>query len=177
MVLVADEIIVWVIGGGGAERPVANAAGAFAMSVDSITGGEAAAVLRSRAQGIRSIVAMGADGSRASAPVTITTSAPLRTAPSTSLAANPTTVNGDVTVWGAGFMPDEFVSITILSAVDGIDKILIGGPANDSGAFILEASIAVGDDERALAAGVFTILALGDRGSEATAPLLILSDK
>ena len=173
LVLVVDNIISGQVGGGSVEQPVANAAGAFAVSVDAIgTSG-----LSGAPGAIRSIVAIGADGSRASAPVMITESVPLRTSPSTSLAANPTGINGDITVWGAGFGANEFVTITILSAVEGIDKILAGGPANDSGAFSLEGTIAVGDDEIPLAAGVFTLLAVGDQGSEATAPLLILSNK
>ncbi len=177
--LVVDDIISWTVGSRDAEQPIANAAGAFSASYNSIigSGGGERDVITSRAPGIRSIVAMGEDGSKASAPVVITTSAPLMTAPSSSLASNPTFVNGDVTVWGAGFMPNEFVTITVLSAVDGIDKLLVGGPTNDSGAFTLEASLAVGDDETPLAAGVFTIIAVGDLGSEATAPLLVLSDK
>ncbi|MCH7787230.1 MAG: collagen-like protein [Chloroflexi bacterium] len=183
LLLVVDAINNWVVGGSFDDRPVANASGAFAMSLDSIRGSISGSTIGSKAPGIRSIVAMGDDGSRASAPVRITEATPSRTAPSTSLSANPTTVNGDVTVWGAGFMPDEFVSITILSAVDGIDKLLTGGPANESGAFVFPAtedtviSLAVGDDETPIAAGVYTIIALGDQGSEATAPLLILSDK
>ena len=73
LVLVIDDIVRYVIGGRTAEQPTANAAGAFAVSFESIRGegrGERGAL--ERAPGIRTIRAEGEDGSRASAPVMIT---------------------------------------------------------------------------------------------------------
>lgn len=176
--LVVDDIISWTVGSRDSEQPVANSAGAFEASFDSIIGGGGGerGVITSRAPGIRSIVAMGEDGSKASAPVMITTSAPITTALSTSLVASPTTIDGDVTIWGAGFKPNEAVLITIVSASDGLDRSLIGGTANDSGAF--EIIFVKTDDSPPFAKeGVLTLFAVGGQGSEATAPLLIRADK
>ena len=73
LVLVIDDIVRYVIGGRTAEQPLANAAGAFAVSFDSIRGeGRGARGALERAPGIRTIRAEGEDGSRASAPVMIT---------------------------------------------------------------------------------------------------------
>ena len=70
LVLVVDDIVSFVIGGRTAEQPTANAAGAFAVSFESISGeGRGARGALERAPGIRTIRAEGEDGSRASAPV------------------------------------------------------------------------------------------------------------
>ena len=148
LVLVIDNIVSYVVGGRTAEQPTANGAGAFAVSFDSIRGegrGERGAL--ERAPGVRTIRAEGADGSRASAPVTITsTNAPV-TSVSSSLRAVAETVlvppkgeeeldededpvtNLDVviTITGAGFMPGEAVTLTIINMTPGADKILVGG--------------------------------------------------
>ncbi len=74
LVLVIDDIVSFVIGGRTAEQPTANAAGAFAVSFESISGEGRGArgALEERAPGIRTIRAEGEDGSRASARVMIT---------------------------------------------------------------------------------------------------------
>ena len=55
---------------------------------------------------------------------------------------------------------------------DGDDRILVGGEANAFGAFQFELTI-VGD----MPVGVFTLKAIGDKGSEASAPLVVTGDK
>ena len=71
LVLRIDEVVQYVIGGRTARQPTANAAGAFHVTFDSTrVDGERAAL--ERAPGVRSILAVGDDGSRASFPVLIT---------------------------------------------------------------------------------------------------------
>ena len=203
LVLVIDNIVSYVVGGRTAEQPTANAAGAFAVSFDSIKGegrGERGAL--ERAPGIRTLRAEGEDGSRASSPVMITSADAPVASVSTSLRAAAETVlippkgeeelkededpvtNLDVvfTITGAGFMPGEAVTLTIINMTPGADKILIGGAANDSGAFQLTTTMSGAADEpdtpwEALAMpiepGVYTLLAEGGSGSEATDALVV----
>ncbi len=203
LVLVIDNIVSYVVGGRTAEQPTANGAGAFAVSFDSIRGegrGERGAL--ERAPGVRTIRAEGEDGSRASAPVTITsTNAPV-TSVSSSLRAVAETVlvppkgeeelgededpvtNLDVviTITGAGFMPGEAVTLTIINMTPGADKILVGGAANDSGAFQLATTLSGATDEpdtpweelsMPIEPGVYTIIAEGGGGSESSDALVV----
>ena len=79
-----------------------------------------------------------------------------------------------ITATGAGFIPGEAVTVTIVSLADGADKILVGGAANDSGAFSLSATLAGptptggSDPAMPIAPGVYTVLAEGANGSGAT---------
>ncbi len=180
LALVIDNIVSYVVGGRTAEQPTANAVGAFAVSFDSIRGGgggERGAL--ERAPGVRSILAVGEDGSRASFPVMITSAPTLSVA--SSLAATADTALNDetggldttITAFGAGFAPGEAVTITIVSLVEGADKILIGITANDSGEFEVSSTLAGAapaegaDPEMPIAPGFYTILAEGNRGSAA----------
>ena len=186
--LVIDNIVSYVVGGRTAEQPTANAAGAFSASFDSIKGGgggERGAL--ARAPGIRTIRAFGADGSKASLPVTITSGpAPMTSVASSLVASADTVINGEnnaldttVSAAGAGFIPGEAVTVTILSLVDGADKILVGGTVNDSGAFMVSSTLAGAapdegaDPEMAIAPGVYTVLAEGASGSVATGALTV----
>ena len=168
LVLVIDDIVSFVIGGRTAEQPTANAAGAFAVSFESISGeGRGARGALERAPGIRTIRAEGEDGSRASAPVMITNANAPVTSVSTSLSVTAETVlvppkgeedlaedeepmtnlNVVITTTGAGFTPGEAVTLTIRNMTPGADKILVGGAANDSGAFQLATTLSGGTDE------------------------------
>ena len=185
--LVIDNIVSYVVGGRTAEQPVANAAGAFSVSYDSIKGGgggERGAL--GRAPGVRSILAVGEDGSRASFPVMITSANAPSTSVSSSLTATADTILNEggaldttITAVGAGFMPGEAVTVTIVSLVAGADKILVGGTANDSGAFMVESTLAGAapadgaDPEMAIGVGVYTVLAEGGGGSQATGALVV----
>ena len=185
--LVIDNIVSYVVGGRTAEQPTANAAGAFSVSFDSIKGGgggERGAL--ARAPGVRTIRAFGADGSKASLPVTITSGpAPITSVSSSLVATADTVVNESgaldttVTAAGAGFIAGEAVTVTILSLVEGADKILVGGTVNDSGAFLVESTLAGAapadgaDPEMAIEVGVYTVLAEGASGSVATGVLKV----
>ena len=125
---------------------------------------------------------MGQDGSRASAPVYITSAnAPVTSVLSSLTATAETTYNMwednlEVTIIGAGagFIPGEAVVVTILSLVNGADKPIVGTTANYSGAFIAQVTLygptpAEGADyEMPITPGVYTLLADGDSGSLAT---------
>ena len=73
--------------------------------------------------------------------------------------------------WGAGCVPGERVSTSAVAASAGGDAILIGADVNDSGAFAVVAS------NNPLGVGIFTLRAVGDMGSTATAPLVIVEEK
>ena len=80
----------------------------------------------------------------------------------TSLAASPTESGGTSSIYGAGFVPGEVVSITAGGRIIG------GGEANSDGAFSTDAKVTL--DE-----GLYSARAIGSKGSEAIATLLIAS--
>ena len=141
----------------------ANAAGSFSASFAGIGG--------STTRGIRAIAAIGADGSVASVPVMIVATSSPDPSPSSSLLVAEVATGDATTIWGAGFIAGESVSVTALSAgVGGTDIILVGGEANDSGALMLSVTIS-------LDPGIYTAQALGNEGSQATAPLVVVETK
>ena len=167
----ADEAVLLtvgekIIGGGAGAQGQANAGGAFYI--------EFASMGVSVDAGPNSVRAEGGAGSAATIPVMVIDTAPDTTSPSSSLASTPISPGQDTTVYGAGFLPGEFVSVVII----GADKnsVVGGGEANSSGAFsfagrapISAAGVPV------FGMGVYTLKAQGDMGSEATAPLLIIA--
>ena len=185
--LVIDNIVSYVVGGRTAEQPVANAAGAFAVSFDSIRDGVSVgrSYLDYRAPGIRTIRAAGEYGSRASFPVMITSAdAPTPSVASSLVATADTVLNDEtggldttITALGAGFTPNEPVTVTILGLVDGADKILVGITATDSGEFEVSSTLygaapaEDADPEMPIEPGVYTVLAEGASGTFATAAL------
>ena len=88
-------------------------------------------------------------------------------------------VDEPLNIVGSGFLPGEAVTVTIVSLVDGADKVLPTGAANDYGAFKVKSTLhgaapADGaDPEMPIAPGVYTVLAEGDAGSEATGALVV----
>jgi hypothetical protein len=69
----------------------------------------------------------------------------------------------------AGFNAGEFVAVVAVAAAgDGKDFVVTGGPTNGSGSAQFTATIS-------LDAGVYTLKAIGDSGSEATGPLVVTS--
>jgi len=146
----------------------ANGAGAFTLDLDSA--GQQEGVV-TKAQGIRTIVAIGADGSTASEPVSIVRFVIGDPSPGTSLVVSSVVTGGSVTVLGAGFLPDEGVAISILGALpDGGDKVIVGDNANEFGAFMFEATVS-------LDPGTYTLIARGGLGSVSTAPLSVTEEK
>ena len=167
----ADEAVLLtvgekIIGGGAGAQGQANAGGAFYI--------EFASMGVSVDAGPNSVRAEGGAGSAATIPVMVIDTAPDTTSPSSSLASTPISPGQDTTVYGAGFLPGEFVSVVII----GADKnsVVGGGEANSSGAFSFAGRAPISaDGVPVFGMGVYTLKAQGDMGSEATAPLLIIA--
>jgi hypothetical protein len=120
---------------------------------------------------VRTFLAHGADGSRASTAVTVVGAPQPETAVDTSLLAAATVVGEPISVWGAGFAPEEVVSLIAVGAAEGGGNRIFGGvTSNGSGAFSVDAA-------NPLAEGVYTLRAAGNMGSTATAPLVIVAEK
>ena len=167
----ADEAVLLtvgekIIGGGAGAQGQANAGGAFYINFGSMGVSVDAGPTTVRAEG-------GA-GSAATIPVMVIDTAPDMTSPSSSLASTPISPGQDTTVYGAGFLPGEFVSVSIIGADK--DSVVGGGEANASGAFMLTGRAPISaDGVPVFGLGVYTLMAQGDMGSEATAPLLIIA--
>lgn len=162
--LKVDENLSIIAGGARGAQVQANEAGAFSISFDEIGGAPAS---QARAIGERTFLAHGSDGSRASVPVTVASAPELMTSVDTSLLASATPPGEPITIWGAGFMPDEVVSLIAVGAAEGGGNRIFGGEtANASGAFTVDAA-------NPLEEGVYTLRAVGNMGSTATAPLVI----
>ena len=136
----------------------ANAAGAFRVGLDELGAGDASGVI--------TLLAEGADGSLASAPVRVVSSPVNVTAVDSSLSVSATREGTDFTVLGAGFMSGEAVTISVVGVAGGSDRILVGANANESGAFMADAP-------NPLEVGVYTLRAVGSKGSSATTALMI----
>lgn len=167
LLLVVDQNLQIILGGARGAQLSANEAGAFAMEFDQIGG---AAKSLARAPGMRTLMASGLDGSRASTPVRIVNNAVPDMALDASLAASATVVGETIQVWGAGFNAGEAVTIVAVGVSAGGDRILSGAISNDSGAFAV-------DSANPLGVGVYTMKAIGNQGSTATAPLVIVEEK
>ena len=92
--------------------------------------------------------------------------------PPTYLVADATTAGGSTSIYGAGFKANGQVAVTALAAKGGLDKFLIGGKANASGAVSLTVGIADDWPE-----GVYTLIAEGEGGGKAAAALKITATK
>jgi len=158
LTLEIDKLNRRVIGGGVGSQISANNGGAFAAEFDHGIGG------RPTSSGVRTLLATGSDGSLASIPVTILDAAVMEASPSTSLIVGSVVTGGNATIWGAGFMGGETISISAGGSV------LAGGSANSSGAFEMEMAVD-------LEPGIYTAKAVGDMGSVATAPLAVVASK
>ena len=167
----ADEAVLLkvgekIIGGGAGAQGQANAGGAFYINFGSMGVSVDA--------GPNTVRAEGGAGSAATIPVMVIDTAPDMTSPSSSLASTPISPGQDTTVYGAGFLPGEFVSVSIIGADK--DSVVGGGEANASGAFMLTGRAPISaDGVPVFGLGVYTLMAQGDMGSEATAPLLIIA--
>ena len=157
-----------VLGGATGAQVTANGVGAFSASFDEVGGSDSS---QSQAVGQRGFLASGADGSMASAPIKIVRSAIPEMSVDSSLSVAATAVGNPIMIWGAGFEAGEAVTVIALAAAQGgNDRILVGGNANDSGAFSLEAPNPV-------AAGVYSLQAVGNMGSSASGVLVVVEEK
>jgi hypothetical protein len=131
------------------------------------------------------LVATGSSGSAASTALNVT-DAPVSAAPAArpgaSLVATVSSVcAGDqVTAWGAGFQPSEDVLVSLVAGAN--DSIILGGiVAGDTGSFAFDgpktrrgAPAGLSDS---IAAGLYTLEAIGALGSRTSAPLQVVTDK
>lgn len=157
-----------IVGGSRGAQVTANESGAFMASFDEIGGATAS---QNQAMGVRTLLAEGAGESRASAPVTIVSAPVPEMSVSTSLLAGAAELGNEIQVWGAGFMPGEAVTMIAVGAAEGAnDRILAGATANSSGSFMV-------DSPNPLGAGIYTLRAVGNRGSMSTAPLVVVEEK
>ena len=157
-----------IIGGQRGAQVTANESGAFSATFDEIGG---AASQQNQAMGVRTLLAEGAGESKASAPVMIVSAPVPEMSVSTSLLAGAAELGNEIPVWGAGFMPGEAVTMIAVGTAEGAnDRILVGATANDSGSFMV-------DSPNPLGAGVYTLRAVGNRGSMSTAPLVVVESK
>ena len=92
--------------------------------------------------------------------------------PPTYLVADATTAGGSTSIYGAGFKANGQVAVTAIAAKGGLDKFLVGGKANASGAVSLTVSIADDWPE-----GVYTLIAEGEGGGKAAAALKVTATK
>jgi hypothetical protein len=156
----------------------ADAGGTFTMAIakpDAISGvaSNAAALA---AAGALSLRADGFDGSAASAPVVVVAVTPVPPAvpdpPSTgtSLVAGAVAQGGTITIYGAGFVPGELVSLFLLSdtTADGVPLRINLGSDTASGAGTVSVVATPTVDP-----GVYTVDGLGDKGSNTSAPLVV----
>ena len=148
----------------------ATASGSFRVEFDEI-GGDIRTQARITTGEIYTLLARGSSGSTASFPVMIVdpikviSSSPTPS-PSTSLLAEVVVKGKFSRFWGAGFEPGEIVSISVING----PQVLVAGRANPSGAFEVEVEVN-------LEPGVYTVKAMGDMGSEATTPLVVVFEK
>jgi hypothetical protein len=147
----------------------ANASGGISGSFDGLK--QADGVDAKAVGDIRSLIAVGADGSVASTPVNIVKSRVAAPSVSSSLTSVTVAKGNTVTVKGAGFIGSEPVTISTRGTLTtGGDTILKGQDANVYGAF----SVDIKPD---LEVGVYTLQATGSGGSQATAILTITETK
>ena len=168
LLLVVNQNLQAMIGGGRRAQTQASSAGTFSIEFESV-GGDFKGATRERALGDggrKAVLASGADGSKASIPVRVVGSSQGVRKTSASLVASSTSSGGDSTVVGAGFQAEEFVTILAVGASSGQDRIVGGGAANDFGAFSVIVSVTLDD-------GLYTLTAVGDKGTEASGALFV----
>ena len=148
----------------------ANGSGAFHLTASGAASGFV--------EGIYTVEAMGEFNTKASAPLHILAEpAPPTSGPDVSIVVEKgimgIQIGGRPTVYGAGFLPGEGVLISIVGATETGDFHLAGATANDSGAF----SAATGSRAAipsSVEPGVYTVSAVGDKGSSATSVIVII---
>jgi len=164
----------------------ANGGGAWQVTVDGALteiSGVSREQQRLLALDAVSVAALGVEGSMGSTPVLIAAEKPpviIRPQPdpvavSVSLVAGCVVQDSDITMWGAGFQAGEAVNVFAITGTSGAENApvrtsIASGPANANGAVSLVSTIT-------LEPGLYTAAAFGIRGSEATAPLVVVGDK
>jgi len=131
--------------------------------------------------GALTLEAAGSFGSKATTPVTAVANKPAAVAaadpPSTatSLVAGTVASGSTLTVYGAGYDPNESISFMVITGTSGSSNLpartaLLGAKATATGSLAKDLPIA-------LAPGVYTLEGQGANGSLATAPLIVVEAK
>ncbi len=180
LLLVVDQNLQPFIGGGRRAQTAANSGGNFTFSVDSVgaefNSNSVTRLLNASNGGANSlsILASGADGSKASTPIRVVRSGGIAASPSIALSSNIVETGGEIMIMAAGFMPGEFVTMVAVGASGGDDRVLVGNSANSFGALSLDATITLAPD-------VYTIKAMGQpvggRQAAVTVPLSVVEEK
>ena len=168
----------------------ANGSGAFELVIVAPLG-DIAGIDRTRdtllALDVATVMARGADGSIATIPAHIRDERPInvirgRPPPpivDASLFASCAIIGEEATVWGSGSKPGEPMNLYLVtgSSTEGapIQSRVGSAVANDSGAFkaTIEIEESIGDSE--IEPGLFALKSAGIRGTQATAPLIVVS--
>jgi len=155
----------------------ADAGGAWAIQLsrlDKIRSVEKI-VTKLTALSVISLIAAGVDGSKASTPVMTVADSPSvavieAVRIGTSLLGGVVEQDGTITVYGAGYRPNEGISFFAVTGESGgqpIRKGLASGTAGPTGAITQDIVIHLGP-------GLYTLEGLGVDGSVATAPLIVV---
>lgn len=154
----------------------ANKAGSFSFTAGSL-GADWRYAQKALAVGLISVGAHGGAGSIAEIPAQVVASTPDQPSESSSILAGSVTddgfvsgvvaTDGDLTVFGAGFLVGEPVTIVIVSK-GGSTTDFASGNGSASGAVVATAPVSLGS-------GAYTIVASGDSGSQAQSPLWVTS--
>ena len=173
----------------------ANGSGAFELVIVAPLG-DIAGIDRTRdtllALDVATVMARGADGSIATIPAHIRDERPInvirgRPPPpivDASLFASCAIIGEEATVWGSGYKPGEATQFYLVTgykllgfgaAWEPVHSLVGTAVANERGAFkaTIQIEESIGDSE--IEPGLFAIKSAGIRGTEATAPLVVVS--
>jgi len=151
----------------------ANKGGAWTMIVPAAgaLSGVSANVELLKEASVITLKAVGELGSAASVPVSVLgdASPPVEVIPSAILSAGLVLVGGDIPVLGAGYAPNE--TVTIVAITGSGETATIGtGTASESGALLVTITETLG-------AGAYTLQGIGESGAIATAALVVVTEK
>ena len=145
----------------------ANAGGAWALTIGSLNeiSGITRNPLRLTQAEALTLMAEGSEGTKASIPVVIRAEAPISNGHETlstvaSLVAGTVETGKIITVYGAGYMPNEVVSLEVAGLKFGSSIAGHRGALGEDISIVLEP-------------GLYTLMGVGDRGSRASAPLIV----
>jgi len=199
-----EPVIVFIDLGDGTEPNLgftdANRGGAWVITLSNVGKAEGVATWASTIveSGVVTVTANGADGSTASTPVNIlgltTPPAPERPpdpGAAASLAGGTVALDGMIAIVGAGYAPNEIVTIFAVTGVgtgvrggqivpgagDPLKKGIITGAASDRGVLQLDFTATCAERGCVLDPGAYSIEGFGSFGSVASALLIVVEEK
>ena len=173
-----EPIIVFFDLGGGNEPNVgfadANKGGAWTMTIpaaSALSGVSDNIDLLTEAS-VVTLKAVGELGSAASVPINVlgeTASPRIEVLPAATLSAGLVLVGGEIPILGAGYAPNE--TVTIVAVTGGGESTTVGtATASESGALLVTITESLG-------AGAYTLHGIGESGAIATAALVVVTEK